>query len=113
MYETGKGLTDMHLKNERGINEQSVKQDGNYLFFAAMPMFAHRTCGVGYLANDLTNETYQYFAVNKMRFAKVCDENGKLVADKTRIIYNDHITIENIPFNAINILLMANPPLSE
>ena len=35
-----------------------------------------------------------------MRFAKVRDENGKLVADKTRIIYNSHITIENIPLKA-------------
>lgn len=42
----------------------------------------------------------QYFAVEKMRFAKVRDENGKLVADKTRIIYNSHITIENIPLKA-------------
>ena len=47
-----------------------------------------------------TDETYQYFAVEKMRFAKVRDENGKLVADKTRIIYNSHITIENIPLKA-------------
>lgn len=35
-----------------------------------------------------------------MRFAKVRDENGKLIADKTRIIYNSHITIENIPLKA-------------
>ena len=35
-----------------------------------------------------------------MRFAKVRDENGKLVVDKARIIYNDHIAIENIPIKA-------------
>lgn len=35
-----------------------------------------------------------------MRFAKVRDENGKLVTDKTRIIYNAHITIEDIPLKA-------------
>ena len=35
-----------------------------------------------------------------MRFAKVRDENGKLIADKTHIIYNSHITIENIPLKA-------------
>lgn len=50
--------------------------------------------------NEWTEETYQYFAVEKMRFAKVRDENGKLIADKTRIIYNSHITIENIPLKA-------------
>lgn len=35
-----------------------------------------------------------------MRFAKVRDESGKLVADKTRIIYNENIIIENIPLKA-------------
>ena len=42
----------------------------------------------------------KYFAVNKIKFAKVRDENGKLVVDKARIIYNGHITIENIPLKA-------------
>ena len=50
--------------------------------------------------DEWTEETYQYFAVEKMRFAKVRDENGKLIADKTHIIYNSHITIENIPLKA-------------
>ena len=35
-----------------------------------------------------------------MKFAKVRDKNGKLVADKTHIVYNGHITIENIPLKA-------------
>lgn len=71
-----------------------------------MPMLAHRTCGVEVNGDmdiwqgEQTDETYQYFAVDKMRFAKIRDENGKLVADKARIIYNDHITIENIPLKA-------------
>lgn len=70
-------------------------------------MLAHRSLGVKVIGdiniwqNEWTDETYQYFAVEKMRFAKVRDENGKLVADKTRIIYNNsHITIENIPLKA-------------
>lgn len=69
-------------------------------------MIAHRTCGVrvngdmDIWQNNWTNKNYQYFAVDKMRFAKVRDKNGKLVADKTRIIYNDHIAIENIPLKA-------------
>lgn len=105
-YKAGKELADLHLNYEQGINEQVVGQDDDYLFCAAMPMFAHQTCGVkvngdmNIWQNDWTNEIYQYFAVDKMRFAKVRDENGKLVADKTRIIYNDHITIENIPLKA-------------
>ena len=35
-----------------------------------------------------------------MTFHKVRNEKGKLVPDKSRIIYNDHITIENIPAKA-------------
>ena len=105
-YKAGKELADLHLNYEQGINEQAVGQDRDYLFFAVMPMLAHRACGVDVNGdmdiwqNDWTDETYQCFAVDKIRFAKVRDENGKLVTDKTRIIYNDHITIENIPLKA-------------
>ncbi|MCO5802569.1 Type ISP C-terminal specificity domain protein [Phocaeicola vulgatus] len=105
-YKAGKELADLHLNYEQNINEPAIGQDGNYLFFAAMPMSAHRTCGVevngdmDIWQNDWTDETYQYFAVDKMRFAKVRDESGKLVADKTRIIYNENIIIENIPLKA-------------
>ena len=105
-YKTGKELADLHLNYEQGINEQAVGQDRDYMFFAAMPMLAHRACGVRVNGDmdiwqgEQTDETYQYFAVDKMRFAKVRDENGKLVADKARIIYNDHIAIENIPHKA-------------
>ena len=105
-YKAGKELADLHLNYEQGINEQVVGQDRDCLFFAAMPMLAHRAYGVDVNGdmdiwqNNWTNETYQYFAVDKMRFAKVRDKNGKLVADKTHIVYNDHIAIENIPFKA-------------
>lgn len=67
-------------------------QDGDYLFYANMPMLAHRSLGVKVIGdidiwqNEWTDDTYQYFTVDKMKFAKVRDENGKLVADKTRII---------------------------
>ena len=106
LYKAGKELANLHLNYEQGINEQAVGQDRDYLFFAAMPMLAHRACGVRVNSDmdiwqgEQTDKTYQYFVVDKMRFAKVRDENGKLVADKARIIYNDHIIIENIPLKA-------------
>lgn len=105
-YKAGKELADLHLNYEQGINEQAIGQDSDYSFFAAMPMIAHRACAVrvngdmDIWQNNWTNETYQYFSVDKMRFAKIRDENGKLVTDKTRIIYNVHITIEDIPLKA-------------
>ena len=105
-YKAGKELADLHLNYEQEINEQSTGKDGDYSFYANIVMLAHRSLGVKVIGdiniwqNEWTDETYQYFAVEKMRFAKVHDENGKLVADKTRIIYNSHITIENIPLKA-------------
>ena len=105
-YKAGKELADLHLNYEQGINVQTTGQDGDYQFFAAMPMNAYLFCKVKVYGDidiwqsEWTDETYQYFAVDKMKFAKVRDENGKLVADKTRIIYNGHISIENIPLKA-------------
>ncbi|WP_220728918.1 type ISP restriction/modification enzyme [Apilactobacillus xinyiensis] len=40
------------------------------------------------------------YVVNKMKFAKVRDANGKLVKDKSTIIFNNDITISNIPSKA-------------
>ena len=105
-YKAGKELADLHLNYEQGINVQTTGQDGDYQFFAAMPMDAYLFCKVKVYGDidiwlsEWTDETYQYFVVDKMKFAKVRDKNGKLVADKTRIIYNGHITIENIPLIA-------------
>ena len=105
-YKAGKELADLHLNYGQGINEQITGKDGDYLFYANMPMLAHRFFGVKVIGDidiwqsEWTDETYQYFAVDKIKFSKVRDENGKLVADKARIIYNGHITIENIPLKA-------------
>ena len=105
-YKAGKELADLHLNYGQGINEQITGKDGDYLFYANIPMLAHRFFGVKVIGDidiwqsEWTDETYQYFAVDKIKFSKVRDENGKLVADKARIIYNGHITIENIPLKA-------------
>lgn len=105
-YKAGKELADLHLNYEQGINEKAEGQEDDYPFFAYMPMLAYRdlgikVCGDMNIWNDKwTEDTYHHFAVEKMAFAKIRDENKKLVADKTRIAYNGHITIENIPLKA-------------
>lgn len=110
-YKVGKELADLHLNYEKGINVQAIGQDGDYAFFATMPMLAHRFLGVkvnsdiNIWKNEWTDETYQHFAVEKMKFAKVRDDNGKLVADKSKIIYNGYITIENIPLKSYEYIL--------
>lgn len=103
-YKAGKELADLHLNYEQGINIPATEQGA--VAYSEMSAQAQRTLGVivtgdiDIWQDEWTEETYQYFAVEKMRFAKVRDENGKLIADKTRIIYNSHITIENIPLKA-------------
>lgn len=103
-YKAGKTLADLHLNYEQGINTSATEQSAGT--YSEMSAQAQSTLGVivtgdiDIWQNEWTEETYQYFAVEKMRFAKVRDENGKLIADKTRIIYNSHITIENIPLKA-------------
>ena len=103
-YKAGKELADLHLNYEQGINIPATEQGA--VAYSEMSAQAQRTLGVivtgdiDIWQDEWTEETYQYFAVEKMRFAKVRDENGKLIADKTHIIYNSHITIENIPLKA-------------
>ena len=103
-YKAGKELADLHLNYEQGINTPATEQGAGT--YSEMSTQVQRTLGV-IITGDIdiwqdewTEETYQYFTVEKMRFAKVRDENGKLIADKTHIIYNSRITIENIPLNA-------------
>ena len=97
-YKAGKELADLHLNYEQGINIPATEQGA--VAYSEMSAQVQRTLGVivtgdiDIWQDEWTEETYQYFAVEKMRFAKVRDENGKLIADKTRIIYNSHITIE-------------------
>ena len=48
------------------------------------------------VAGDAT--AYPFFRVEKMSFAKVRDgATGKLVADRTRVVYNERITLGGIP----------------
>lgn len=47
--------------------------------------------------NYSPNSSYE---VSKMKFAKVRDENGKSINDRSTIIFNNDITISNIPDKA-------------
>lgn len=116
-YKAGKELAELHLNYEKGINDRVTGQENGYSYFAAMPMTAYRDFGIKVIGDidirqdERTDEIYGYFAVDRMRFAKVRDENGKLVADKTRIIYNGHISIENIPGKAYEYIVNGKPAI--
>ena len=79
-YKAGKALAELHL---------------NYEQVPASPYVVVKIDD----APDGTSR-YDHFAVEKMTFPKVRNEKGKLVPDKSRIIYNRKITIENIPAKA-------------
>ncbi len=55
---------------------------------------------------DPISDPYDFFRVQKMAFAKVRDpETKKLVADKTRVVYNSHIELGGIPEAAYRYML--------
>jgi len=55
---------------------------------------------------DPTGDPYEFFAVQKMVFAKTRDAaTKKLVADRSSIVYNSKITLSGIPDDAYRYML--------
>ncbi|MGH2117194.1 DEAD/DEAH box helicase [Aerococcus sp. L_32] len=81
----GKELAKIHLNYEHQSHWQEVKVD----------------------IND-HNPSYK---VKKMKHPKVRNENGKLVNDLSKIIFNDDITIENIPEKAYEYVVNGRPAI--
>ena len=88
-YKAGKALAELHL------NYEQVPPSPDVIATIADAVYKEPTDDepFGYTK-------YSHFRVLKMVFPKVRNEAGKLVPDKSRIIYNDNITIENIPAKA-------------
>ena len=53
----------------------------------------------------------EHYYVKKMKFAKVRNDEGKLVPDKTTIIYNSHIKVEGIPLEAYDYVVNGKPAI--
>lgn len=88
-YKAGKTLAELHL------NYEQVPPPPDVDTRVADAVFVEPTPDepFGYTQ-------YDHYFVDKMTFPKVRNEAGKLVPDKSRIIYNGNITIENIPAKA-------------
>lgn len=93
----GKQLADLHLNYEKVPAAPQVK-----VFACNCPVSLEslKTWFTEPNGEELLEKAYPYYAVEKMRFEKVRDENGKLVPDKSVIIYNNNIRLENIPLEA-------------
>lgn len=99
----GKQLADLHLNYEAVAPDTQVTVQ-----FATQPPVPTEQLKTWFALPDgeqLLEKSYDFFAVEKMRFAKVRDENGKLVADKSKILYNSNITFENIPLAAYDYIV--------
>lgn len=88
-YKAGKALAELHL------NYEQVPPSPDVTATIADAVYKEPTddAPFGYTK-------YDHYLVDKMVFPKVRNEAGKLVPDKSRIIYNGNITIENIPAKA-------------
>jgi len=88
-YKAGKALAELHL------NYEQVPPSPDVTATIADAVYKEPTddAPFGYTK-------YDHYFVDKMVFPKVRNEAGKLVPDKSRIIYNGNITIENIPAKA-------------
>lgn len=88
-YKAGKALAELHL------NYEQVPPSPDVTAHIADAVYTEPTddAPFGYTK-------YDHFRVNKMVFPKVRNEAGKLVPNKSSIIYNGNITIEDIPAKA-------------
>lgn len=74
----GRSLMDLHLNYE--------------------DITAYGDVGIEYSSNPS-------YEVSKMKFAKTRDENGKLINDRSTIVFNNDITISNIPDKAYDYMV--------
>ncbi len=74
-------------------------------------------CYKGVDVEEIANTTFKYFSegpyrVTKMKFAKKRDpESNKSINDKTTVIYNDFVTIRDIPLEAYDYVVNGKPAL--
>jgi len=65
----------------------------------------------GDLRLAVIDDPVAFFRVEKMKFHKVRNADGKLVADKSTVIYNRNITMTDIPLEAYDYVVNGKPAL--
>ena len=53
----------------------------------------------------------EYYYVTKMKHPKLKDDEGKNINDLTTVIYNDHITVKDIPVEAYDYVVNGKPAI--
>jgi predicted helicase len=104
----GRELAHWHLNYETvecfpGLVVEVGKEEGPYC-----PSSAKEAT----VRSPLLSLTADAYRVTKMKFAKTKDpETGKSIHDKTTVIYNDFITLKNIPLAAYDYIVNGKPAL--
>ena len=63
------------------------------------------------MSTSLDHYKHGSYRVTKMKFGKTKDASGKNVNDKSTVIYNEYITLKNIPLAAYDYIVNGKPAL--
>lgn len=98
----GRELADIHIDYENIDMYQGVK-------LISKPTNIKLTNGQNWAKSNMEDSS---FYVTKMKYAKrKNNETGKNEDDPTKIIYNNHITVENIPEEAYDYVVNGKPAI--
>jgi predicted helicase len=104
----GRELAHWHLNYETvecfpGVTVQIGKEEGPY---------CPSSSAKANVEEATVRSPLLMFRVTKMKFAKTKDpDTGKSINDKTTVIYNDFITLKNIPLEAYDYIVNGKPAL--
>ena len=100
--QAGRELADMHINYENIDMYQGVK-------ISSKPTNLKLADGQNWAKSNMEDSS---FYVTKMKYAKrKNEETGKNEDDPTKIIYNNHITVENIPEEAYDYVVNGKPAI--
>ena len=107
--QAGRDLAHWHLNYETvachpGVTLVVSKEEGPYCPSSSAAEDAT-------VRSSLLTLTAAQFRVTKMKFGKTKDASGKSMNDKSTVIYNEYITLKNIPLAAYDYVVNGKPAL--
>jgi len=105
--QAGRELAHWHLEHETVACHPEVvvfcgKEEGLYCPSSSAPATAEEATGMSPLL---------IYRVTKMKLGKTKDASGKSVNDESTVIYNECITLKNIPLAAYDYIVNGKPAL--
>lgn len=105
IIKAGKKLAELHLNYEQlpactAVKVEEIKPAEYKLSETDNYKFSKNQLVAESHEQHINIDEYEYYYTRKMNFGKKQNENNKLEDDKSTIIYNQYITIKNIPEKA-------------